>query len=27
VHTVAAGIFWSVAQRPGPRLGLEKQRA
>jgi Carotenoid biosynthesis protein len=27
VHTVAAGIFWSVAQRPAARLGLEKQRA
>jgi hypothetical protein len=27
VHTVAAAIFWSVAQRPAVRLGLEKQRA
>jgi hypothetical protein len=27
VHTVAAAIFWSVAQRPAARLGLEKQRA
>jgi Carotenoid biosynthesis protein len=27
VHTVAVAIFWSVAQRPAARLGLEKQRA
>jgi hypothetical protein len=28
VHTVAAAILWSVAQRPtAVRLGLEKQRA
>jgi hypothetical protein len=27
VHTAAAAIFWSVAQRPAARLGLEKQRA
>jgi hypothetical protein len=27
VHTVAAAILWSIAQRPAARLGLERQRA